>query len=268
MAYSGGKDSTGTLDIFVNRYGLRVLAITFDNCFISEGAKKNITAVCDNLAVDHLMIRPSAPMMHSVFRAAAAEELFSSKTLERASTICTACISFVKSVTLRTAIEKSIPFVGFGWSPGQAPIESSVMKTNAAFVKMTQKAVYGPLHRIAGDGINPYFLFEEHFSAAESFPWNIHPLAFLDYDEQAVIQRCGEIGWKRPDDTDANSTNCLLNAFANEVHISRYGFHPYAFEIAGLVRGGHMNREEGLEKLSVSMNDDVIREVKFRLRVP
>ena len=27
------------------------------------------------------------------------------------------------------------------------------------------------------------------------------------------------------------------------------GYHPYAFEIAGLVRDGHMTREEGLAKL-------------------
>ena len=34
VAYSGGKDSTYTLDVLVNRYKLRVLALTFDNTFI------------------------------------------------------------------------------------------------------------------------------------------------------------------------------------------------------------------------------------------
>jgi hypothetical protein len=41
-----------------------------------------------------------------------------------------------------------------------------------------------------------------------------------------------------------------LNAFANAVHLKQHGFHPYAFEIAGLVREGYMTREDGLKKLS------------------
>ncbi len=45
VAYSGGKDSTNTLDVFVNRYNLRVLALTFDNTFISATALDNIGAL-------------------------------------------------------------------------------------------------------------------------------------------------------------------------------------------------------------------------------
>ena len=45
MAYSGGKDSTYTLDILVHRYGLRVLALTVDNCFMSKQASFNILKV-------------------------------------------------------------------------------------------------------------------------------------------------------------------------------------------------------------------------------
>jgi len=141
MAYSGGKDSTYTLDIFVNKYKLHVLALTFDNSFISIKSFENIRSICSALGVDHYSIRPNPDMLYNIFRTAAREELFSPQTLKRASTICTCCIGFVKSIVLRTAIEKNIPFVGFGWSPGQAPLESSVMKTNALFIKSTQKAV-------------------------------------------------------------------------------------------------------------------------------
>jgi hypothetical protein len=72
----------------------------------------------------------------------------------------------------------------------------------------------------------------------ERFPYNVHPLAFLDYNEERIIKEIGEIGWKAPDDTDSNSTNCLLNAFANDVHIKRFKFHPYVWEIANMVRAG------------------------------
>ena len=249
MAFSGGKDSTYTLDLLVNRYKLRVLAATLDNSFISPKALQNIATVCGNLGVDKLLVKPNPNMLRKIFRTAAQQELFSVKTLERASSICTSCITFVKGMVLRTALEKNIPFVGWGWSPGQAPIQSSVMKTNAALMKNTQQATFKPLFEIAGDAILPYFVTEKQFNQPERFPWNVHPLAFLDYDEGEIIRRIADIGWQKPDDTDPNSTNCLLNAFANHVHRSKYGFHPYVWEIANMVREGVMSREEGLSKI-------------------
>ncbi len=249
VAYSGGKDSTYTLDVLVNRYQLRVLALTFDNGFISPRAEVNIRAVCGSLGTDLLVVRPNPKMLHSIFRTSAEKELYSMKTLERASTICTSCIGLIKNLILRTAIEKEIPFVGFGWSPGQAPVQASVMKTNPALMQQALQAIYKPLHQIAGDAINPYFLGESHLTKTESFPFNVHPLAFLPYNEETIIKRIKTLGWVKPDDTDPNSSNCLLNAYANHIHRQRYNFHPYAWEIANMVREGVMSREEGLGKI-------------------
>ena len=35
----------------------------------------------------------------------------------------------------------------------------------------------------------------------------------------------------------------------DELHLRRYGFHPYVWEIANMVREGVMAREEGLQKI-------------------
>jgi tRNA(Ile)-lysidine synthase TilS/MesJ len=252
VAYSGGKDSTYTIDVFVNRYNLKVLTVTFDNTFISPTALKNITRVCGNLGVDNILVKPNPTMLRKIFKTAASRELYSAKTLERASTICTSCISFVKGITLRTALEKKIPFVGYGWSPGQAPVQASVMKTNPAFMKESQQTTLGPLREIAGDSLLPFFVTDEQFTQKELFPWNIHPLAFLEYDEDKIVERIKQFGWERPRDTDPNSSNCTLNAFANQVHRIRYDFHPYVWEIANMVRTGVLTREEGIEKIEPS----------------
>jgi len=171
----------------------------------------------------------------------------------------------VKFIALKMTLEKEIPFIGYGWSPGQAPVQSSVMKNSAAFAKATQKVLYDPLHAKLGDEISPYFLTVEHFNDAEKFPYNIHPLAFLEYDEEKIYSRIRELGWQPPQDTDPNSTNCLMNAFANQVHRQQHGFHPYAFEVAGLVRMGVMSREEGLTRLDKSGDEGVIQSVKSKL---
>ncbi len=258
VAYSGGKDSTYTIDLFVNRYKLKVLTVTFDNTFISPTALKNITRVCGNLGVDNILVKPNPKMLRKIFRTAASRELYSAKTLERASTICTSCISFVKGITLRTALEKKIPFVGYGWSPGQAPVQASVMKTNPSFMKESQQATLEPLKMIAGEALHPFFVTPEQFTQKELFPWNIHPLAFLEYNEDNIVERIKTFGWERPNDTDPNSSNCTLNAFANQVHRIRYDFHPYVWEIANMVRTGVLTRDEGLEKIEVPEDKNMV----------
>ena len=268
MAYSGGKDSTYTMDIFKNRYRLNVLALTFDHGFMSPFALSNIKAACERLGIDHLTFQPRLDVLKKVFTASIEENLYSKKSLERASTICSTCMGIVKSITLKLALEKNIPFIGYGWSPGQAPVQSSVMKINADFFRSAQKSFYEPLHKIAGDAVNPYFLDESLLDKlANGNYYNVHPLAFLDYSEEAIFNRIRELGWQPPQDTDSNSSNCLLNSFANQTHIDAYGFHPYAFEIAGLVRGGVMSREEGLEKIEAPQNEEVIRRVKQKLGI-
>lgn len=76
-----------------------------------------------------------------------------------------------------------------------------------------------------------------------------------------------EIGWIKPDDTDPNSTNCLLNAFANQVHRERYGFHPYVWEIANMVRGGVIERKEGIEKIYSPESQDMVEVAKANLQL-
>ena len=265
MAYSGGKDSTYTLKILRDRYKLRVLALTIDNGFVSEQAFRNMCNVTENLGVDHLIFKPRFDLMKKIFRGAADNDIYSKKTLERASTICTSCIGIVKSATLKTALEKGIMLIGFGWSPGQAPVQSSVIRTNPALIKATQAATQGPLSRLAGDEVNSYFLEERHFANAEGFPYNVHPLAFLKYDEEEIIRDISQIGWQMPDDTDSNSTNCLLNAFANDVHIRRFNFHPYVWEIANMVREGAMSREDGYKKIYGAQSPDLLIIAKEKL---
>ena len=267
IAYSGGKDSSYTLDIFKNYFNLRVLALTFDHGFVSPYAMKNMRIVTERLGIDHIIFEPNFEVMKKVFNKSIFGNLYSKKPLERASTICTSCMSLVTFISLRMALEKEIPFIGYGWSPGQARVQSSVMKTSPAYIQPIQRAIYDPLFKKIGDGIRPYFLEDKHFMLSDKFPYYIHPLAFLDYDEQKIYQRIEELGWKPPKDTDPNSTNCLINGFANQLHQDRFGFHPYAYEIAGLVRMGVLSREEGLKRLNEPADARTIEEVKQKLGI-
>jgi tRNA(Ile)-lysidine synthase TilS/MesJ len=259
MAYSGGKDSSYAMKLLKEQYDLRILSVTFDNHFVSPMAWRNIRTVTDYLESDHIRLRPSWPNVKALFSLTAKKDIFPPATLLRASAICTACIGIVKSVVLRMALEMDIPLVAFGWSPGQAPIQSAIMKTNPSLIRQNQAVLRNALTKELQEGLSGYFIPDSYYGKfKDKFPHNIHPLAFFDYNEDVIKEEMKGIGWEAPDDTDTNSTNCLLNAFANHCHMERHGYHPYVHEIASMVRQGVMDRPEGIEKIYSGQNQAMI----------
>ena len=275
MAYSGGKDSSFTLKVLTLEIQLKVMAVSFNNGFLSSQALENISTVCSALNIDHLMVSPNPKMLARTFRNSIHADCFPPKALQRASAICNVCMNLIKSLVLKKAIEMAIPLISYGWSPGQIPIQSSVLRLNLVMLQQTRRTMKKCMQKIMGSDFAPFVLQERHFDlfsenavngGRRSF-YNISPLAFLDYDEHEIVREIRELGWNPPKDTDANSTNCLLNAFANKAHQERFGFHPYAFEIAGLVRENHMTREAGLKRLSTPPDSKTLQSVAKKLGV-
>ena len=108
-------------------------------------------------------------------------------------------MGLAKSLALRICIEKNIPMTAFGWTPGQVPLASGIFKSNPQMIRKMQEISAGPLRRLVGeDLVRPYFLEEEHYNQPERFPYNISPLAFMDYDETKVYSYVEELGWVKP----------------------------------------------------------------------
>jgi tRNA(Ile)-lysidine synthase TilS/MesJ len=267
MCFSGGKDSAYTLSLLKEKFDLNILSVTLDNSFLSKQAVMNIKNVTESLGIDHILFKPSFKVIKKIFTECSKENIFSPKTIERASTICTCCMSLVRFSSLRLAIEKNIPFIIYGWSPGQAPIKSSIMKNNPNITKMMQKVIFEPLYDIVGDKIKPYFLEETHFNGQYEFPYNISPLAFLEYNEEKIYKKIYQLGWEDPKDTDATSTNCILNSYAIHIHKKKYNFNPYVFHLANLVREGNLDRNTALERIHDIDQRDTIELVRKRLGI-
>ncbi len=268
VAFSGGKDSTYVLHLMKKKYGLNVLAYSFNNWFQSEGALRNIREVIGRLNIDHITITPAYDQFKKLIALTTSRELYTKKALERASAICITCISLIRYIGFKTALEKKIPFVVLGMTPGQASVKTALTKMQAAMLVSMQHATFQPLLEQGMDFVRPYLLQKSDFGAGDTPLYNVNPLAFSAYDEDAMLTAIRELGWVKPQDTDANSTNCLLNAYANQVHFDRYGFNPYAFEIAGLVREGCLSREEGLAKLAAASDPVTLSAVRERLHAP
>ena len=259
MAYSGGKDSTYTMLLLSRKYRLKILAWTLDNGFLAKEALDNISRMTRAAGAESVVFRPPFETMKDLFNVSATEDFYASKTLDRASTICTTCIGIVKSMVLKTAIEKRIPIAAFGWSPGQAPISSAIMQAGPSIQQFTNRSVRDPLVLRVPASSQFFVNDNEMQTRKEEWPVNVHPLAFMDYNEGDILQYIESYGWKKPSDTDSNSTNCLLNPLAVHLHKLKYGFHPYEWEIAGIVRSGSMTRQEGLEKITAPPDTEAVK---------
>lgn len=267
MAFSGGKDSTYTLMMLRRQFGLRVLAVTFDNGFLSPAAFENARKVVEALDAEHLVVKPRMGFLRRVFAGVATSNPFPAKCIERASPICNACMGLAKGAFLRVALERRIPVLAYGWSPGQAPTRAGFFRLNQAMLDEMQQSRLAPMSAVAGDELSAFSLGGMSLVGGDGYPYSVNPLSFIEYDESRIVSEIAPLGWTAPRDTDGNSTNCLLNLLSTRLHIRQYGFHPYAFEIAGLVRGGFMKRADGLAKLEDLGDRRLAEEVARRLEM-
>lgn len=268
MAWSGGKDSTYTLWLLRRQYGLRVLAFTLDNSFVSPQALKNMRVVAENLQVDHAIVKPRFDLLRQIFVASMQPGMYPPRALERASGICNSCMAIAKGIGLRMTLEEGIPILAYGWSPGQIPLASAFFQANRRMLRAMVETAVAPLEEALDGRIAAYFPEDHHLENIQESPYNVSPLAFLDYDEETAMKRIGALAWERPQDTDPNSTNCLLNSFANLVHLEQMGYHPYVMELAGLVREGYLKRQEALDRLEIAAAPEIVAAVEAKLGIP
>ncbi|MBN2038776.1 MAG: 7-cyano-7-deazaguanine synthase [Spirochaetes bacterium] len=250
MCYSGGKDSTYTLMLAVEKYGLNVLAFTFDNGFISPVAFENINRVAESLNVDLLTIRPSLKFMKKLIRASSFNPVYTKRTLTRISSNCNSCITMVNILALRMALEKKIPFILAGFTLGQIPLNTIIYKNNYRFFQDSRKPILDKLRKAVGDEIDKYMCIDEPLlDSVTEDPYNVNLLCIEEISEEKILEKIRKTGWTQPEDVDGCSSNCRLNAFNNFIHEQTLGYNPYELELSHLIKNDLLTREEALEKI-------------------
>ncbi|MBU4305032.1 MAG: hypothetical protein KJ893_05355 [Candidatus Omnitrophica bacterium] len=268
VAYSGGKDSSFLLYFLKRRFNLKILAHTFDNGFVSETAQKNIKQVTKVLGIDHQTTRPGFDFLQGLFISALKEEfVFPKEILAMMSPVCAACLGMVFGSTINRAIRLRIPVMFIGFTPGQYPaislenffkVKSCVYLSDKVYRDDpwdVLKIISDPIREKFGRQASRYFFKSQYVAKRAFIPKVLFPFhVLLDYDEKKIIEAISKIGWVKPKDTDSCSTNCLLNSLGNFCFAKKYGYHPYAGELAYLARTGKLNRKQVLA--AVKIEDD------------
>jgi len=256
LCLSGGKDSSYTLMLAVKKYGLRILAFTFDNGYLSERTVQNIKCMVDAMSVDLITIRPASDVMKSIIRTSVLHPVYSPRTLTRISAVCNSCITMVNTSAESIALEKDIPFIISGFTLGQIPSNALVYRPNYQFIMESRRKAVETLVAHAGSAAAEYFSIGKGL-LQRSFPWHINLLCLESIVEDEIIEKLQALGWRQPKDVDGCSSNCRLNAFNNLAHELAYGYNPYELELSHLVRKGLLSRAKALEKLADKADSQV-----------
>jgi len=268
FALSGGVDSSYTLYRLKMEYPhLNILAVQFDNGFISDTALENAQKFCALTKSTYMRLSLDQNVLQDTFsKAAQSVDAYPGAAKYRASDICNTCISIVKQKIIELAITTKAPFVVFAFSPGQ---------TDAPFVTLTKpilvwmRKLFSQNLKAMGVTDQEPYLIDAHLiqpGSPEHEVMMIHPFLIWDYDKIRFKKECIQLGWIDPHLKDHNSSNCLLNAFAIKNHLDKYHIHSYAYDLASLVRQGNMEREDALNKLIVTVSDESIEEIQRKLK--
>ena len=249
---SGGKDSTYVLAKLVNM-GLRVLAFTLDNGYISDQAKENINRIVTKLGVDH--VYGETPHMNKIFV----------DSLKRHQNVCNGCFKVIYTLSTQLALEKKIPFIVTGLSRGQffeTRLSEELFWERASQTKSIDETILEArkLYHLEDDAVRRHMdvrMFEsdetfEKVQFVDFYRYNDAPLSeILRYLKEKV-------GWVRPTDT-GRSTNCLINQLGIYVHKKEKGYSNYAFPYSWDVRLGHKTREESLDEINEHIYEDEVK---------
>jgi tRNA(Ile)-lysidine synthase TilS/MesJ len=251
VAYSGGKDSSYTLKLLVQEHGLRCLALTIDNGFLSDATYGNCRAVCGALGTDHLLFTPSRQFTQALYRTSATDEsLHAPAAIKRASSICSSCISMINTHVLQKALELGIGLVAGGYLGGQVPRSGGLMRVKPGRQGRMRRGIVEQMVGRVGEQARRYFELPLPPGAEEREIVIVNPMLGVDLEEAEIVAALAPLGWVAPRDTGVTSTNCRLNDLGVYMHSKRHGFHPYAMEIAEQLRHGTLSRADALAKLN------------------
>jgi tRNA(Ile)-lysidine synthase TilS/MesJ len=269
FALSGGMDSSYMLYRLKKDYpGLNILAVQFDNSFISDTARENARKFCTMTHSTYKRLVLDQDELRDTFRkAAVSTNAYPGFAKYRASDICNTCISIIKQKIIETAVITKSPLIVFAFSPGQT--DTPVITLTRPFMAWIRKIFEGQLKEMGVVKRDSYLIDEKNLrpDSAEPGIMIIHPYLIWGYNKRKIREECIKLGWIEPELHDRNSSNCLLNAFAIQNHQKKYGIHSYAFDLAALVRQGYMEREEALNKLKDPLTESSVEEVQRALNL-
>jgi len=239
VALSGGKDSCYLLHKIKREYGLSVLAYTV-NINLTEIAWRNIHRTVEHLDVPHVTYTPPKAFYRKMFR------FLLSHQEERGAvrSVCYVCAPLTEGYALQLAMEKEIPLILAGYSPGQPEPDRMVYEFSR---RMVCEVDWTPAElRESGQFDETelgLFWNPLRYPVGTRFPRFLAPFHAWPYNQAETMKRVVELGLV-VNRRHANPvfSNCPVNWLLMFSDLKNLGYNPYAPEFSDLIRRGKASR--------------------------
>ena len=236
---SGGKDSIYLLYKLKVEYKLKVLAFT-TNINIPDLALKNIQRATQLLDIPHISYNPSKKFYTKLFR-------YLLQNQEERGAVYT--VSYVyaplfEGDAIKMALEKNIPLVLAGYSPGQPEPERMLYEFSRKLIcetDWTPPELY-KTDLFTQDELSCFFN-PRRYPDGTKFPRYLAPFHAWDYSQDGIMKSLVEVGLvKSQKQANPIYTNYPINWLLMYSDLVHFGYNPYHPEFSALIREGKASR--------------------------
>ncbi|OGD79060.1 MAG: hypothetical protein A2Y64_06645 [Candidatus Coatesbacteria bacterium RBG_13_66_14] len=255
---SGGRDSAYVLYMAKRHFGLRTLAVNFDNEFQTPQAKANILAACGILDVPLVTYRSrwgtGKKTVHYAIRAA-----LDGGIRAMADCFCNACSYGYRACCYIAAEKFNVPLILWGESAGEytQPMTDEHLRLGLTARIRKQFSGAGLLYRlnlyrqrlefpVRGNFWRNLALLAPRLKRADT-----REIAFFDYVpwNRDLLKRTitRELGWKKPDDSVSTwRIDCKLDRLVTFCYYNIFGCSKHCFGYHNMINDRQMSREKAL----------------------
>lgn len=230
LGVSGGKDSSYVLLKLVTKYNMKVLAVTFDNGYLSELAKENVVRSTETLGGDHIFIVLDKNLLKMAY----------DTSIEINGAPCLGCSQIMYTAIMNEARKRGVDYVFHGRSRRQIFGTYGLNKGERPFSEMYQNEEYKEA-------------LLSHYAYADS-----EPLPYIGYffyhdvtQEEMEKELDMHLGWRQNKNKEEHF-DCTYHKEARDMF---YHKNKYALDINERnydIRMGYISRQEALK---LSRND-------------
>lgn len=265
-AISGGRDSTYVLLKLVRDYGMKVLAVNYDNPFTSPEARQNVHNAVSKLGVDLITVRPRRDIHRRSF-ANNFRAWCRRPSLAILPLMCIACKLMWYEI-LKIARREHVSLVVGGMNRfedtaykkallGVPPDEKWETTYLKSFLGALKEALLNPAYLRPGmlpTVVRSYLFGDPYALGARLLQRNITLLDmffYIEWKEHEVLSRIRkELDWTSPEDYPSTwRFDCELVRMKDFVYLKTAGVSEKDDFYSKMVRDGLIAREEALHRL-------------------
>lgn len=224
---SGGKDSAYALYICTQIYKMKVLALNFNNGFVSQIAFENLSKMAKSFDADYISWGPKWSTLKLAYRT------FFLKTGD----FCPPCSRAITAFSYRVAQNEGVPLIILGFNPKTDINPSEVEIIDQRHLK----------HVMANEITKAEMADFLFFEARRFFTKRIDLPSFIPFREEEIRNVLNDALGADSAFSGGMHFDCTMSPVADWLRRRKWGFGKKTQKYSALIRDGQMTREEALK---------------------